>query len=34
MGIPNAKAKDFAKDTPTSNEPINPGPLVKATAER
>ena len=28
----NERANPFAKDTPTSNDPISPGPLVKATA--
>ncbi len=32
-GMPRARAKAFAKEVPTSSDPSNPGPLVKATAE-
>lgn len=32
IGIFNERAKPFAKDTPTSNDPIKPGPRVNATA--
>ena len=28
--MPSERAKPFANDTPTSNEPIKPGPRVKA----
>ena len=30
--MPNERANPLAKDTPTNNDPINPGPRVKATA--
>ena len=33
MGIFLPNAKDLAKETPTSKEPNNPGPLVNAMAE-
>ena len=32
IGMPSERAKPLAKDTPTSREPMRPGPLVKATA--
>ena len=32
-GIFSPIASDFANEVPTSNDPINPGPLVKAIAE-
>ncbi len=32
-GIFKASANDFAKELPTSSDPINPGPCVNAMAE-
>lgn len=32
-GMSSPKANDLAKEVPTSNEPINPGPRVKAMAD-
>ena len=34
MGMPAAMLRVFAKEVPTSSDPISPGPLVKAMAER
>ena len=33
IGIRSPNANDLAKETPTSKDPNNPGPLVKATAD-